>query len=65
MGSQRQNMGNILIRAHHNHAALFTVNATYLKNVPRVFVINAKDLFMVLQAQIAGARFQNFRQFLI
>ena len=46
-------MCHILIGADHDHAALFSVNAAHVKDIPHSFVIDAEDFFVVLESELA------------
>ena len=58
---QRQNMGYILIGAHHDHAPGLTINAAHVEDVAGVFVVYAKDFFVVLQAEFASGWYEQRR----
>lgn len=46
---QWQHMRYVLVWAHHDDAALVTINTTHFENIACTFVVRTKDLFMVLQ----------------
>jgi hypothetical protein len=48
---------DVLIRTYHHHAPRFPIDAAHVENVTDSLVIDAEDLFVVLQAKLAGLRF--------
>ena len=51
IGVKRQNMSDILVRAHKHHAALLTVDPAHVKDVFPGFALGAEQLFIVLDLE--------------
>ena len=54
MGSERQNCGNVLVRAYHHHAASGPVYAAQIEDVIVLFTI--EHLFIVPEAVFSSRR---------
>ena len=44
---ERQNVGNILIRSHDDHATSVSINTTHIENVVAAFQVGAEHLLVV------------------
>ena len=61
---ERQNLCNVLIGPHHDHAAGLSINAAHTENVVSALQVRTKHLLVVVQAVTAFAREQHRRHIL-
>lgn len=50
---QGQDVRDVLVWPHNDHASGVSVGAAHVEDVPRALVIDAEDLLVVLQAELA------------
>ena len=62
MGIERQYVGDVLIRPHHDHAAFRAIDAARIENIGTVLQVRTERLFVIDQFEASLARPQQRRQ---